>query len=108
MTITPMEAELLRVALAKMFKPTGYFDYCLVERACKLAGVIAPARTMDTLHLIHCVHWNEMPETARLAVFETVMGLFQHTGFDLSALEATVRPAPVLVLNTLRLPRSTF
>lgn len=90
--MSPMETQLVLLALERMFRPTAFFDIVLVRTACDLAGVVLPKRTEDTLRLMHCVHWSEMPPDARQAIFDTVTALFAEKPLDLSPLQALFAP----------------
>lgn len=47
-------------ALAHMFAQ-GYFSISTIDNIAKTFGVTCERKAYGTLHLLHCVHYNEMP-----------------------------------------------
>lgn len=92
--LTLFEKEAIRLALVRMFKSEGYFNICTVRDMVKLAGVIPPQRTMDALGTLHCVSWGDMSQAMRDETAKTVMGLFDHAGFDLPTLDTSFLATP--------------
>lgn len=92
--LTPFEKECIRTGLQHLFRPGGFFSICELEVMLRLAGAIPPQRTMDALRSIHCVSWSAMTAQMRQATAQEVLGLFEHNGFDLPALDKTFLPPP--------------
>lgn len=80
------QAEAIRIALKKMFRPDAYFDICTVKECLKVAGIAAPEDEMSALKVLHCVSYSEMtPEMARQVIART-LALFSMPETDLQEL----------------------
>ena len=55
-----METLAAKTALKKMVEQ-GYFDICTVDNVLKISGGIPNSREYQTLRLLHCVHYKDMP-----------------------------------------------
>lgn len=47
---------------------SSYFDVCALDKAAKLLDVNPKGEAYDTLHAIHCVHYDKMPPQLREAI----------------------------------------
>lgn len=85
-TIAPREPEhaaflaqfknmAVALALKKMFEDS-HFSICTVDQLCKVTGTRIDADVYNSLHLLHCVHWNQMPREMRQAVYKILTDVF--------------------------------
>jgi hypothetical protein len=85
--MTDFEAEVVRTALQRMFRPGRYLDICTIDQCLKVAGIPAPHAEYDPLRALHCVHWSEMTAELREEVVMRVLALFRHPAFTVEGLD---------------------
>lgn len=51
-------------ALNEMFAG-NHLNICTIDKVAKLLGVHPEREAYDTLHALHCVHWDRMPRDLR-------------------------------------------
>jgi len=51
-------------ALNEMFEG-AHFSICTIDKVAKLLGVHPEVEAYNTLHALHCIHWNRMPRELR-------------------------------------------
>ena len=63
--ITQIQVEIIRTALANMYAQ-GFFSICVVDNILKVTGGVPDGKLYDTLRLLHCVNFRDMPKNVRL------------------------------------------
>lgn len=59
-----IKAAAALTALNEMFQGS-HLNICTIDRVAKLLGVHPEREAYDTLHALHCVHWDKMPRDLR-------------------------------------------
>lgn len=79
----PFDVGLCKISLDKMFQ-RGWFDICVVRECVKLLKVslFNTSHTMDRLHVIHCVHWDQMPVELRDMIPEMISEVFTEGAYS--------------------------
>lgn len=63
--MTALQVEIIRTALANMYAQ-GFFSICVVDNILKLTGGVPERQHYDTLRLLHCINFRDMPKNVRL------------------------------------------
>jgi hypothetical protein len=86
-------------AMRKMFD-NKWFDISTVDQCLKLAGVIAPTKPYQTLRVLHCVHYSDMPRE----LLDALPGLLRECfgGVNIEALMQACEPAKQITSSPLR------
>ncbi|WP_175762263.1 hypothetical protein [Burkholderia anthina] len=74
--ISEIDQMIIVASLNKMVK-TGFFDICTLERCMELANISPPGSAMRRFQALHCVNFNDMPETLRTALLDAIRSCFQ-------------------------------
>lgn len=73
----PIDVDLCRISLGKMFRKS-WFDICVVRECADLLRVsmFETSKSMDRLHALHCVHWDQMSPAIREMIPELISEIF--------------------------------
>jgi hypothetical protein len=77
----------VKTALKDMFKSTGFFSICTIDKCCEILNVIPDKKEYDLLNVLHCIHWNKMEPDFREEVFLRTLNLFRNKGFELNKVD---------------------
>lgn len=66
-----IEQLAVQTALAHMITK-GWMDICTIDKAIKSIGCTPDAEAYRALHLLHCVHFKDMPSELRAAIPELI------------------------------------
>jgi hypothetical protein len=74
-------------ALKKLFQVDGFFDICTVDKIRTAWNLAVPRDVYATMHLLHCVRYDDMPLGTREHLIALITGMVrEHTpDFDFEA-----------------------
>lgn len=90
--IDAFQAEAVRLALVKMFRPGGYFSICTVRKCLEIVRVEAPRSEMAALDALHCVSWSDMTQAMRAEVVRRTLALLKLPPADVDELRDSLMP----------------
>jgi len=73
-------------ALKKMFRGS-HFNICTFDQCLKITGAIPDGHVYDSLSVLHCVNWRDMPPSLRDEVYQRTLETFQRSGFLMHSLD---------------------
>ncbi len=73
--MTEFEILAVETAMKKLFA-ASFFDIQIVRQCLKIAGVIPDERIMQSLSVLHCIHYGDMPKELLEKLPDTIMQLF--------------------------------
>lgn len=90
--MTAFERLAVETALRKLFSQR-YFSISEIDSILKVTGTVAPARVMNSLRLLHCVDYGEMPRELLEELPQMVAEALRGPLLDLPRLNLTSDPA---------------
>lgn len=82
-----MKVEACKLALRQLFRSDAYFNISTIDNLLKLTNTIPDPEIYDTLKLLHCIYYKDMKPEFREELFDTVLKMFDGSGFEFSAID---------------------
>lgn len=81
-----IKIEICKTLLKSMFKD-NYYSICSVDKIISILNIKVDWDLYNTLHALHCIHFNEMSEKLRRYSYNaTIQLLSEWSGFDFNSL----------------------
>ena len=95
-------------ALRKMVEE-GFFSICTIDKINKVSGNIPNKKTYDTLHMLHCVHYKDMPPELLKELPVMIREALGGSTLELSNIFSPSQtfPATVIKETTIESPKKT-
>lgn len=81
----------VEASLRKMLSQ-GYFDICTIDKIIKALELVPARRLYEELHLLHCVHYDQMPPAMLEQLPEKIMAVLNSPAMEVSRINLVHQP----------------